>query len=147
MTNLIKSAAFCAFVLSAAGCTGPNAFTFTSIGDNFKSSFGMVEKPKEPIQRIEAIWKGAKGHDMNGNPCRGAAGQILFFTASSEAPVRLLGEGKVVVYVFDNLGKPEEQNKPIHKFLFDMPAWNKHLRVAGQLGPTYHVFIPYRATS
>jgi len=141
MMSLVKTAAILA--VAGVGCSGPNAFTLSGLGERFKQSLGMAEPPGRPIQRIDAIWKAAKGHDMKGMPCRGAAGQILFFAPGGEAPVKLAGEGKVVVYVFDNLGKPEEQAKPIHKFMFDIGAWNRHLQVGGQLGPTYHVFIPY----
>jgi len=141
MMSLVKTAAILA--VAGVGCSGPNAFTLSGLGERFKQSLGMAEPPGRSIQRIDAIWKPAKGHDMKGMPCRGAAGQILFFAPGGEAPVKLAGEGKVVVYVFDNLGKPEEQAKPIHKFMFDIGAWNRHLQVGGQLGPTYHVFIPY----
>lgn len=125
------------------GCSARNAFQVGQLGTSLKESLGLAEPPGRPIQRIEAIWKAAKGHDPKGMPCRGAAGQILFFSAGSEVPVKLAGDGTVVIYIFDNLGKREEQSKPLHRFKFDIGAWNSHLRVGGQLGPTYHVFIPY----
>jgi hypothetical protein len=143
MLSFARHATLFLLACAGVGCSGPNAFTLSGVGDRFLQSLGMAEPPGRSIQRIDAIWKAAKGHDMKGMPCRGAAGQILFFSSGGDVPVKLVGEGHVVIYVFDNLGKPNEQAKPLHKFVFDMGSWNRHLRVGGQLGPTYNVFIPY----
>jgi hypothetical protein len=143
MKSIVKAATILAVACIGTGCSGPNAFTLTGVSESFKRSFGMGDKPTGPIHRIDTIWKAAKGHDMNGMPCRGAAGQILFFSAGSAVPVKLAGEGQVKIYVFDDLGKPAERGKPLHIFKFDLGAWTSYLRVGGQLGPTYNVFIPY----
>jgi hypothetical protein len=48
----------------------------------------------------------------------------------------------VRIYLFDNHGTPAEQTKPIHQFDFTAATWQAHLR-DGNLGPSYHVFVPY----
>ncbi|MBW3542489.1 MAG: hypothetical protein KY476_19680 [Planctomycetes bacterium] len=99
---------------------------------------------KNPVQRVVCIWEASEGRGVDGLPARGFAGQILFFTRTNSAPVRV--EGDVRVYVFDDQGTPEEQKRPIHQYDFlhgeDADSWNRHLAV-GALGPAYYVFIPY----
>lgn len=141
MTNAtmrrLAAAALCA---AALGCSSRNAVRFT---EQLKQTLHIGARPEGPIQRIEPIWKAAKGRDMKGMPCRGAAGQLLFFAAGSEVPAELKGEGMVAIYVFDDQGPPEERAKPLHKFQFSLGAWRLHLQKDGMLGPSYHVFIPY----
>jgi len=140
MSKLIPcrtSLAIFALLLSAAGfgCSQRNMLNLKqlNIGPN---------KQSPPISRIVCLWKAAQGRDMKGQPARGVAGQILFFTAGSDRPVKFEGNGELLVYLFDDQGTPDEQTKPIHRFRFSSEAWNLHLH-NGSLGPSYHVFIPY----
>jgi hypothetical protein len=116
----------------AAGCSARNGL--------FTSFVGSDERDKVPVSKIVAVWEASEGRDMKGSPCRGMAGQISFYKPGQAAPVPV--DGKVMIYVFDDQGTKAELAKPIHKFVFDSQSWNRHLRET-QLGPTYHVFIPY----
>lgn len=122
--------------LGLSGCASRNA---VDVG----SAFGFQEPSMQPIQKIVPLWKAAHGNDTKGTPCRGAAGRVMFFTAGNDVPTRLRGDGVVVIYVFDDVGTPREQAKPIHKYRFTMAAWNMYLNEDGSLGPSYNVFVPY----
>ena len=95
---------------------------------------------KNPAVRIVCIWEPAQGRGVSGAPSRGFAGQILFFQRGNPSP--LMVEGDVRIYLFDEHGSPEEQAKPIRQFDFIGGAWTSHGNL-GQLGPSYHIFIPY----
>lgn len=129
--------ALCGILAAAlAGCSSRNVLNTGAI------SLLPGKKQKRPIARIICVWKPAEGRDMKNRPARGLAGKILFFPANSEQPVKIEGDGTVVIYTFDDQGTPAEQTKPIHKFQFPLDAWNLHYRQS-QLGPSYDVFIPY----
>lgn len=117
------------------GLTGCSAARFLSVEK------GKTEWASEnnPAVRMIAIWEPAEGHGIDGMPTRGFAGQILFVGAHSRS---LAVDGDVSVYVFDDVGTPQEQAKPIHRFDFSSEAWEVH-RHEGSLGSTYNVFIPY----
>lgn len=95
---------------------------------------------QNPVVQIVGMWDVAEGRDPDGKRCRGFAGQILFLGNRKGTPVEV--DGEVMIYVFDDVGTPEEQAKPIHQFRFDNRAWNQHLK-SGSMGPSYHCFIPY----
>lgn len=99
-----------------------------------------VASAKNPVVQITCLWEPSEGHDPDGMPCRGFAGQILFLGNKGGTPVQV--DGPVMVYVFDDQGTPEQQAAPQHQFNFDLDSWQRHMK-AGSLGPTYHVFIPY----
>lgn len=128
----------CAIALATAatlaGCSGRNAFNAGNLLPG--------KKKTQPIAKIVCVWEAAEGRNPKGLPCRGMAGKVLFFTPGSERPVKVEGDGRVVVYCFDDQGSRDEQAKPIHKFQFALNAWNLHYR-EGALGPSYDVFIPY----
>ena len=96
--------------------------------------------PQAPAVKLLCIWEPARGRGANGMPTRGMAGQLMFFTSSNPSPVAV--DGDVRIYLFDNVGSREEQTKPIHQFDFNSATWQAHLR-NGNLGPSYHVFVPY----
>ena len=137
MTNLRKLSAGMMLAslaaVTAAGCSARNGISFDSL-------IGKKNRDHVPVAKIIAVWEASRGRDMNGSPSRGMAGQISFYTPGDPSPVPV--DGTVLIYVFDNVGSKSEQAKPIHKFRFSSGAWNRHLRES-QLGPTYHVFIPY----
>ena len=95
---------------------------------------------RNPAVKALCLWEPANGHNADGLPTRGFAGQILFFTARSPVPVQVNGD--VRVYLFDDQGTREEQAKPIRQFDFLGDAWMVHLQET-TLGPAYHVFVPY----
>ncbi|QDT63633.1 hypothetical protein [Calycomorphotria hydatis] len=121
-------------VITASGCA---EFEFLRLS---KQELPGEATAKTPAAECLCIWQPAEGKGVNGVPTRGFAGQVMFFTHASNSPVAV--NGKVRIYVFDNLGTPEEQAKPIHQFDFEPAVWNAHLH-RGMLGPTYHVFVPY----
>ncbi len=105
----------------------------------------VVEDTTHPVAEILCLWEPAEGHDMNGLPCRGFAGQILFFGVGEQAPLEVRGDA--MIYVFDDHGTDEEQSKPIHQFEFPAESWQLYLR-STNFGASYQLFIPYtRRTS
>ena len=123
----------------ATGCSNKNAIQMGDI------PIPGLESKKTPTQisKIVCFWQPAEGKSTKGLPTRGVAGQIMFFTHGEKSPIKLDDEDDVIVYMFDNQGTPEAQKKPIHRFDFVKKSWNAHLQ-NGQIGPTYHVFIPYQ---
>lgn len=93
-----------------------------------------------PVSEIIGIWQPGEGPGLDGLPSRGFAGQILFFARGYKEPV--ITNGDVSIYVFDDFGDTEEQQKPIHIFNFSAGAWQKYSRESS-LGASYQVFIPY----
>lgn len=96
--------------------------------------------PRDPVREVVCLWEPGEGLGLDGQPARGFAGQMLFFTAGNPDPVRV--DGDVSIFVFDNLGTVEEQAKPIHQFDFSSEAWNTYLRDTN-VGAAYQLFIPY----
>lgn len=105
------------------------------------ASFGRdAAEHTSHVSEVVCLWEAAEGVGLDGLPCRGFAGQILFFAQGRAEPVRI--DGDVRVYVFDDHGTIKEQSRPLHEFDFPAEAWNTYLRKTN-LGPAYQVFIPY----
>jgi hypothetical protein len=94
----------------------------------------------DPAVQILCLWQQGEGHDPEGYPCKGFAGQVLFLSNRAASPVQI--DGDIRVYLFDDQGTEEDQTKPLRQFDFDSGSWNVHLSETS-LGPTYNVFIPY----
>ena len=125
--------ALTAVAAAFTGCTGRNLL-------DWKKAPVVTADEKNPVVRIVALWEPSEGCGLNKLPTRGFAGQLLFFTSKSNAPV--LVDGDVRVYLYDMMGTPDERAKPIHQFDFQRDAWQKHA-VDGMLGPSYQLFVPY----
>lgn len=95
---------------------------------------------RNPAIRIVCLWEQGEGRDPDGLPCRGFAGQILFLANRNAMPVQVHGD--VRIYLFDDVGTPEEQAKPLRQFDFSSDAWQMHL-TKSTIGPSYSVFVPY----
>jgi hypothetical protein len=95
---------------------------------------------KNPVIDVLCLWEPAEGTGTDNLPARGFAGQILFITPAAAEAAQV--DGKVRIYVFDDVGTPEEQQTPIHQFDFDGKAWNAFMRESN-LGAAYQLFIPY----
>ncbi len=95
---------------------------------------------QNPVVRIVCLWEQAEGRDPDGLPCRGFAGQILFLANRNAMPVQ--SQGDVRIYLFDDVGNPEEQSLPLRQFDFSSEAWQIHLTKSA-IGPSYSVFVPY----
>ena len=93
-----------------------------------------------PVVEIICVWQPGEGTGMDGLPCRGFAGQILFFSMGEKTPVRV--NGNVRVYVFDDQGTEAEQELPIHQFDFDGSSFQNFLTTTN-MGAAYQLFIPY----
>lgn len=92
------------------------------------------------VVRMACLWQPGEGTGLDGKPTRGFAGQVFFFAAGSDAPVKV--DGAVRIYEFDDQGPREEQVKAIHQFDFPPEVWSLYHRDS-QWGPSYQVFIPY----
>ncbi len=95
---------------------------------------------QNPAVRIVCLWEQAEGRDPDGLPCRGFAGQILFLANRNAMPVKV--QGDVRIYLFDDVGTPDDQSKPLRQFDFTSDAWQVHLTKSA-IGPSYSVFVPY----
>ena len=93
-----------------------------------------------PAVRIMGLWQPGEGDGIDGTVGRGFVGQIYFFTGQSESPVAV--DGDVRVYVFDDIGTPEQQKKPIHQFDFKDGAWQGY-QSESAIGPCYNIYVPY----
>lgn len=102
----------------------------------------LIGRPRTANQvgRIITLWEAAEGSNVEGKPCRGFAGQIMFFGPAGDTPMKV--EGPVTIYEYDQFDPDQEDPRPHHSFSFEPDAWNVHGR-DGTLGHTYSVFIPY----
>jgi hypothetical protein len=133
ITSLLSALLASSVMFSSSGCA---MFGFN--GD--AKTVHVVEDAAHPVVDMICLWQPAEGHDLEGLPCRGFAGQILFMAVGEEAPVEVGGD--VAIYVFDDHGTLEEQQRPLHIFEFPGESWSMYLREAG-FGSTYQLFIPY----
>lgn len=120
-----------AFALS--GCASSSLF-------HWKDKSFTAATAANPVTKIICLWQPADGHTAENRPTRGFAGQIYFFAQDGKTPLTV--DGDVRIYVFDDQGTIEEQAKPMHQFDYVDGAWKTHLYDT-QLGPAYHVFVPY----
>lgn len=121
------------------GCSAGGLFRSGSLLPGFEPKVKRAT-PENPVVRTLGLWQPAEGPGLDGNQCRGFAGQVFFFTNDFPEPVAV--DGDVRIYIFDDQGTREEQIKPIHQFDFKAGAWGTHMRQA-QWGPGYQIFIPY----
>jgi len=117
---------------------------WTSSGCQLLNNAKLASLPEatieHPVVEIICVWQPGEGTGTDGLPCRGFAGQVLFFAMGEKAPVRV--NGKVRVYVFDDQGTEAEQELPIHQFDFDAVAFQNFLTNTN-MGAAYQLFIPY----
>ncbi|MFV0445803.1 MAG: hypothetical protein ACK5Q5_19675 [Planctomycetaceae bacterium] len=118
----------------SCGCTQLSLFAWGAAGR-------LVEAgPRNPVAEVVCLWEPAEGNDPNGLPCRGFAGQVLFFTPGSPQAAKV--EGDICIYVFDDHGSESERSKPLQQFTFDAGSWNALMRPS-DLGASYQLFVPY----
>jgi hypothetical protein len=99
-----------------------------------------VAGPRNPVVDVACIWQQGEGRDQRGMPCRGFCGQFMFQTRADKKPA--IVNGAVTIYVFDNVGTPEEQAKPFEVFNFTAQEWATFARKTN-LGMSYQLFVPY----
>ncbi|WP_437190910.1 hypothetical protein [Planctomicrobium sp. SH527] len=95
---------------------------------------------EHPVFEAICLWEQGEGNGLDGLPTRGFVGQVMFFAHGIDAPVRV--DGDLMVYVFDDVGTEEEQQKPIHQFEFNSVAMKAFLTETN-VGTAYQFFIPY----
>ena len=119
-------------IVLSSGCTALN------VSRMFKPE--IVADERHPVIDIMCLWEAAEGTGLDGMPCRGFRGQILFFTAGQKSPAKV--DGDIRIYVFDATGPDGDPSKPIHQFDFPGLAWNTFLTETN-FGNAYQLFIPY----
>ncbi len=142
MSNRVLTKRFGLLVLSALMLVGCSA---NGLESPVKGLARIDDEPpvatrENPAVRMACLWQPGEGTGLDGKPTRGFAGQMFFFAAGSDAPVKV--DGAVRVYEFDDQGSREEQVKAIHQFDFPPEVWSLYQRDS-QWGPSYQVFIPY----
>jgi len=137
MMPLHKTAIACSLgitLMVASGCQHLNLTRERSLKDV------PISDASNPIVEMVCLWEAADGIGLDKKPCRGFAGQLLFFSGQNKAPIRL--DGDLRIYVFDDASGIEERGKPIHQFDFDAGACTAFLTDTN-LGAAYQMFIPY----
>jgi len=123
------------FLFSSSGCT---SLSLPHFGE--AKTENVVAKPA----RCLCLWQPVNAEDDAGQPVRGFGGQIYFFAAGSEEPIEV--DGAVRVFVFDDVGTPEQQARPKDIQDYDAFVW-KSLLANSQFGSNYTVFVPHAAAS
>lgn len=119
-------------IVLTSGCTALN------VSRMFKPE--IVADERHPVIDVMCLWEAAEGTGLDGMPCRGFRGQVLFFTAGQKSPAKV--DGDIRIYVFDQNGPDGDPSKPIHQFDFPGLAWNTFLTETN-FGNAYQIFIPY----
>lgn len=123
-------------------------FLFSSIGCSSLSLPQFGNSPAASVStnpaRCLCLWQPVKAEDASGQPVQGFGGQVYFFEAGSEEPIEV--EGDVRVFVFDDVGTPEQQARPKDVKDFDSFVW-KSFRNESQVGTNYALFVPYDKAS
>lgn len=123
-------------------------FLFSSVGCSSLSLPHFGNAPAATVSSTPArclcLWQPVKTEDASGQSVQGFGGQVYFFEAGSEEPVEV--EGDVRVFVFDDVGTPEQQARPKDVKDFDPFVW-KSFRNKSQVGTNYALFVPYDKAS
>lgn len=132
----------CCSIGAIVGCSGSTAF-FKDPTAVVRDPGRMIGRPRgeKNIVKIVSLWESSSGTGVDDKPCRGFAGQILFFGPHNDTAVRV--RGTVKIYEYDEYDSEwSEDLVPLHTFAFDNTAWAAHLR-EGTIGESYSCFIPY----
>lgn len=135
--NKILSKAVIVLLLAITGCMSSSATTV------LKDPGRLIGRPRaeKNVVKILCLWEPSQGTGVDGKPCRGFAGQILFFGPTDKSAVRVHGDVRITEYEpYDP--DDEEFPEPLHTFNFSADAWDVH-STEGSLGTSYSVFIPY----
>ncbi|NQV26065.1 MAG: hypothetical protein HQ518_17030 [Rhodopirellula sp.] len=120
-------------------------FLFSSIGCTSLSlpHFGQSSAAKASGKpaRCLCLWQPVNTQDEAGRAVRGFGGQVYFFEANSEEPVAVAGD--VRVFIFDDVGTPEQQARPKDIQNYDQFVWKSFLSQS-QFGTNYKLFVPYQ---
>ena len=92
-------------VCTAGGCA--------SFGPQDSSPPVAFETDAARAVRCLCLWSEGEATSADGRSTRGFAGQIYFFTADGASPVAV--EGDVRVFLFDDIGTPKEQARPVDR--------------------------------
>jgi hypothetical protein len=133
-TTRISIALVCA---AASGCS---SLAGVSSALNPFGTKTTIADAKNPAVEVACIWQPGEGRGEKGVPARGFSGQIYFFTNNGSEPV--LVNGSMRIYLFADVGTPEERTRPLKQFDYEPAAWSAHAAM-GSLGPSYSVFVPY----
>ncbi len=141
MARLVRScwllaAATCLAMI--AGCSSWNLPALPSA-----STLGLWPggdgKPQQPVS-VVTIWNDTVLHRPDGRPLRGFAGQLIFYGADADKPVKV--DGTLTVYAFDEAGRNPDNVKPDRKFVFTAEQFARH-STRTKVGPAYAVWIPW----
>jgi hypothetical protein len=139
MTTLVSRSAIPGLLLVSFAVTGCSALKTTK-GPSAKETPVVRATAASPAVRAMGLWQPGEGDGLDGTTGRGFVGQIYFFNANSPSPIAV--DGDVRVFVFDDVGTPEEQKTPLHQFDFNDGAWQGY-ETTSALGPCYNIYVPY----
>jgi hypothetical protein len=127
------SPALIAALMLSSGCTSLSTLSL------FAEKIPVADA-QHPVVDVSCIWQEGEGRTIEGFPCRGFCGQLMFISSGSRKPA--IVSGGVKVFVFDNVGTPEEQARPLQVYEFTAEQWATFARKTN-LGMTYQLFVPY----
>jgi hypothetical protein len=132
-------ATFCllAALTLTTGCGGTKWLQLAGLGKDDIPRAG----DKNPVVKIVTMWQPTDGLGPDNRSTRGFAGRIMFITREKALPS--LCDGQVDIFVFDDVGEMNDQQKPLHHFQFPAEQWRQLALQHPALGVSYGVFIPY----
>ena len=102
-------------------------------------------KPAGPVTKVVATWGPGVSDGNNGEqPMRGFAGRVFFYDQDMTRPIKV--DGTVVVYIFDEEGRAEDDSKPDEGIVFDDKTLNSRgVYVKSKIGHAYNLWVPFDA--
>jgi hypothetical protein len=147
LTNLSRTERF-AMIRIPCLLAATSLFLFSSVGCSSLSLPHFDESETAAVSakpaRCLCLWQPVHGADASGQPVSGFGGQVYFFAAGSEEPIEV--DGDVRVFIFDDIGTPEQQARPKDVQDYDSFVWKSFL-TNSQFGPNYTVFVPHSTAS
>ncbi|MDR0328894.1 MAG: hypothetical protein LBI05_11425 [Planctomycetaceae bacterium] len=96
-------------------------------------------KPPGPVTMVAAAWEPAISNGEN--PLRGFGGRIYLYDQDMSRPVK--AKGTIVVYVFDEDGRKQGDEKPNEGLVFGEKILNsKGVYKKSKVGHSYNLWIP-----
>ena len=131
-------------VCATTGCTlgGGDGWRFAKSVE-LRNPFSSKDEELAPIEvptRLVSTWQDATLNRVGESPKRGFGGRLLFFNDESREPVRV--DGQLVVYAFDEEGRPDHETQPSRRFVFPAEQFARH-ESESQIGPSYSVWLPW----
>jgi hypothetical protein len=98
------------------------------------------EEPPRAPTKVVVMWTDAVLHQPGQPPRRGFGGRLMFYNEESKHPIKV--DGALVIYAFEETGKPAKSVKPDRKYVFTREQLPAH-HSKSSLGHSYSVWLPW----